>query len=155
MTEIDDEIGLDMNISTSVILPCLVMPLPCTLWRCSLTQNLLFSNVWFCKSNTMKKHLNTYCQHCRIDPDEMKAISDDEPEDPMPDVKDFLGLPWSSGPALTHGPSSGIPLLNCPTTATTAIAPPGPSTLLPLNPHPATSLGPPDLPPLLCPITLM
>ena len=40
----------------------------------------------FQKSNAMKRRLNTYWQSHRIDPDNIEAISDDEPEELMPDV---------------------------------------------------------------------
>jgi len=38
------------------------------------------------KSNAMKRRLNTYRHRGRINPDELEAVSYDEPEDPMPDV---------------------------------------------------------------------
>jgi len=45
------------------------------------------------KSNTMKRRLNTYQQVHRINPDSIKAVSDNEPKDLMPDVSNFLDLP--------------------------------------------------------------
>ena len=63
----------------------------------------------------------------------------------MPHITDFLGLPQLGGPALTHRPSSSVPHLNHPATAT--VAQPGPYTLLPLIPHLATPLRPLNIPP--------
>jgi len=45
------------------------------------------------KTNAMKEQLNAYHQWCRIDPDEIEVVSDDEPEEAMPDITDFLSLP--------------------------------------------------------------
>jgi len=71
------------------------------------------------KSNTTKKQLNAYCQQCRIDPDDIKVVSDDELEDPMPDIMNFLSLPQaveskmglrpSAIPPDPYLPSSSVP----------------------------------------------
>jgi len=76
----------------------------------------------------MKKQLNTYHQHRRIDPDEIEFISANESEDPLPDIMDFLGLPHTGGSALALSSSSSVPIPNCPTTTATVL--------------PAPSLGP-------------
>ena len=41
----------------------------------------------------MKRRLNAYRQKCRINPDELEEVSNDKPEDPMPDLTGFLDLP--------------------------------------------------------------
>jgi len=48
------------------------------------------------KSNGMKRRLNTYQQRGLINPDELEAVSDNEPEDPMPYVSDILDLPQNA-----------------------------------------------------------
>jgi len=58
----------------------------------------------------MKRRLNTYLQRSRINPDELEAVSDDEPEDPMPDVLDIINLPQNTNSEPTPQPSIGIHL---------------------------------------------
>src|SRR5882724_1404833 len=71
----------------------------------------------------MKKRLNAYHQHCRIDPDEIEVMSKDEEEDPMPDVTDFLGLPTSSATAKTHAPHVNCPTMSIPLDSNLATGP--------------------------------
>src|SRR5882724_7000409 len=70
-------------------------------------------------SNAMKKRLNAYHQHCRINPDDIEVVSDGEQEDPMPDITNFLSLPHtieseiglhpSAIPPDTYLPSGSLP----------------------------------------------
>jgi len=46
------------------------------------------------------KRLNTYWHRARIHPDELEAVSDNEPEDPIPDVSDILNLPQNTNCSL-------------------------------------------------------
>jgi len=59
------------------------------------------------KSNAMKKQLNAYQHRHRIDPGKIEVVSDDEPEDEMPNMAEFLDLP--STPAAKD---SDLPLLS-------------------------------------------
>ena len=52
------------------------------------------------KSNTIKRRLNTYWQRGRINPDKLEAVSDNEPDDPIPDVSDILDLPQNTNCSL-------------------------------------------------------
>jgi len=50
------------------------------------------------KSNAMKRRLNSYWQRRRIDPDDIEMVSEDELEEEMPNISEFLDLPpptWS------------------------------------------------------------
>ena len=57
------------------------------------------------KLNTMKRRLKTYWKRGRINPDKLEAVSDDEPEDPMPDVLDIINLPQNTNSEPTPQPS--------------------------------------------------
>ena len=61
------------------------------------------------KSNAMKKQLNAYCQQCRIDLDDIEVVFDDEQEDPMPNIMNFLGLPQAVGSGTGLCPSAVPP----------------------------------------------
>src|SRR5882724_836850 len=71
------------------------------------------------RTNAMKKRLNAYRQRRRIDPDDIEVVSDDELEDPMPDITNFLILPHaiesktglrpSTTPLDTYPPPGSVP----------------------------------------------
>ena len=81
----------------------------------------------------MKKHLNAYCQWHRIDPNVIETISDDDTEDTMPNILDFLGLPLLNVPAVTPNPPPAVSCLEHPATITAMQ--PGPQTSLPSLPN--------------------
>ena len=58
------------------------------------------------KLNTIKRKLNTYWQRGRFNPDELEAVSDDEPEDAIPDVSGMLDLPQNTNSEPTPQPST-------------------------------------------------
>src|SRR5882724_11389347 len=96
------------------------------------------------KSNTMKKHLNAYRQRRRIDPDVSETVSDDDADDPIPDISDFLGLPSTDVPGGTSIPRVAVPGPDHPpTVAATQSRPQTPLPSLPVLAH----LVPNTLPP--------
>src|SRR5882724_9495729 len=72
----------------------------------ALFQQLILSTE---KSNAMKKRLNAYRQRRRIDPDVIETVSDNDADDPMPDISDFLGLPSKDVPGGTSIPHIAVP----------------------------------------------
>jgi len=107
------------------------------------------------KSNAMKKQLNAYCQWHRIDPDEIEVVSDDEPEDTMPDITDFLSFPHTAESGTCHGPSADPPDScppsesdNCagPSGPLAMLAPPNPGTVTSFNAYTECSYGIPSCP---------
>ena len=67
--------------------------------------------------NLLKKRINASSQLCRDDPSVTTVVSDDELEDPMPDIAEFLELPNTANVPTTREPtleSSGSDPSGCP-----------------------------------------